>query len=455
MRLNNSHARNHTMIRFTLALLLLCAPGILHAQDSAYSLEASVLYALEHHASIKNALLEEQVAERKIDQLKGAGTPQLNFSGEVNDFIDVPTSFVPGDFFGGGPGTYIPVQFGQQYTAAGGINFNQLLFEGSYIVGLQAAKNYRDLSRKQTRQSKTEVAINVTKAYYGALVADARLAIVEANITRVNKLLTETAALNKAGFVEKLDVDRLELTYNNLLVEREKVLSFKLLGYLLLKFHMGYPYDKEIVLTENLEEISTRKNTMPENINTENRPEFQTLRASREMQVLDVKLQRYSYLPSLVAIGTFSYNNARTQFDFFDPSLRWYPTTLIGARLNVPIWTGLQKSAKVSQAKLNLQKIDNSIELMRNSFALELAGASKNYQNILMSLEITRKNRELAKEISRVAKVKYESGIGSSLELVDAESSLREADANYFSTLYELLIARLEVEKASGGIIID
>ncbi|MCE2847155.1 MAG: TolC family protein [Sphingobacteriales bacterium] len=427
------------MIRYTLALLLLCAPGFLQAQDSAYSLEASVLYALEHHASVKNALLEEQVAERKIDQLKGAGTPQLNFSGEINDFIDVPTSFVPGDFFGGAPGSYVPVQFGQQYSAAGGINFNQLLFEGSYIVGLQAAKNYRELSRK----------------YYGALVADARLAIVEANITRVNKLLTETAALNKAGFTEKLDVDRLELAYNNLLVEREKVLSFKLLGYLLLKFHMGYPYDKEIVLTENLEEISTRKNTVPEKINTENRPEFQSLRASRDLQALDVKLQRYSYLPSLVAIGTFSYNNARTQFDFFDPSLRWYPTTLIGARLNVPIWTGLQKSAKVSQARLNLQKIDNSIELMRNTFALELAGASKNYQNILMSLEITRKNRELAKEISRVAKVKYESGIGSSLELVDAESSLREADANYFSTLYELLISRLEVEKASGAITID
>lgn len=438
--------------RILVLLLLQAATTATFAQQSSFTLEDAIRYALEKHANVKNAMLDERIAERRVDELTGAGTPQIRFNSEVNNFIDIPVSFVPGEFFGAEPGVYIPVQFGQQYSMSGGFTFSQLLFDGSYLVGLQAARTYRELSLKKTKQTRTEVAVNVTKAYYGALVSDARLDIIEANLQRVEKLLNETRALNKAGFVEKVDVDRMELTYNNLLVEKEKVMNFKALSYLLLKYNMSYPYQDQIVLAERLEEIAKKKTTVPDKVNLDNRPEYEVLTVSRKMQELDVKLSKSGQMPNLVAFGTFSYNNARNQFDFFTGGLRWFPTTLIGAKLSLPIWTGLQNKSKVSQSRLTLEKIDNALDLMRNSFQLELDQAKTNYRNNLLSLDFVRKNRELAKEISRVAKTKYDNGLGSSLEMVNAESDVREADANFFNVLYDTLISQIELERISGSI---
>jgi len=433
-------------------VLMLAAAGTINAQQSSFTLDDAIQYALDKHASVKNAVLDERIADRKVDELTGAGTPQIRFNGELNNFIDVPVSFVPGEFFGAEAGQYIPVQFGQQYSMSGGFSFSQLVFDGSYLVGLQAARTYRELSQKKTKQSRTDVAVNVTKAYFGALVSDARLDIIEANLQRVEKLMNETKALNKAGFVEKVDVDRMELTYNNLLVEKEKVMNFKALSYLLLKYNMNYPYQEQIILAERLEEIAKKKTTVPDKVNLENRPEYEVLSVSRKMQELDVKLSKAGYMPNLVAFGTFSYNNARNQFDFFSGGLKWFPTTLIGARLSVPIWTGLQNKSKLAQSRLSLEKIDNALDLMRNSFQLELDQARTNYRNNLLSLDFVRKNRELAKEISRVSKTKYDNGLGSSLEMVNAESDVREADANFFNVLYDTLISQIELERISGSI---
>ena len=126
--------------------------GSLQAQDSTFSLQQAIDYALANHSAVKNALIEEEIANKKINELIGAGTPQINGSAELNNFLDIPVSFVPGEFFDGEPGTFFPVQFGQQYSASAGVSISQLLFDGSYMVGLQASKTYRELSRKQSRQ---------------------------------------------------------------------------------------------------------------------------------------------------------------------------------------------------------------------------------------------------------------------------------------------------------------
>ncbi|MBK9319752.1 MAG: TolC family protein [Bacteroidetes bacterium] len=426
--------------------------GSLQAQDSTFSLQQAIDYALANHSAVKNALIEEEIANKKINELIGAGTPQINGSAELNNFLDIPVSFVPGEFFDGEPGTFFPVQFGQQYSASAGVSISQLLFDGSYMVGLQASKTYRELSRKQSKQTRTETAVNVSKAYYGALVAEARMEIIDANLERVVKLLSDTKAYYENGFVEKIDVDRIELTYNNLMVEKEKILRYKSISYTLLKFQMSYPAGQEIKLSDKLEEIALKNTSIPENVNLANRPEYEVMSVNKRLQELDVKRYKSMYLPGLVAFGSFSYNNARNQFDIFDSGLRWFPTSLIGLKLSIPLWDGLQKSAKISQSKLTLQKVENAMDLMKNSYALELESAKINFQNYTSSLVIVKKNKELANEIARVAKSKYDNGVGSSLEVVDAESSLREADANFFNTLYDTIIARIDLDKSSGQI---
>ncbi len=437
-------------------LLTLCLYSMVamtaKAQDNIFSLKQAIDYALTNHSSVKNALLEEEIAGKKINELIGVGTPQINGSAELNDFLDIPVSFVPGEFFDGEPGSFFPVQFGQQYTASAGVSITQLLFDGSYLVGLQASRTYRELSHKQIKQTRTETAVNVSKAYYGALVSDARMEIIVANIERVQKLLNDTRALYQNGFVEKIDVDRIELTYNNLMVEKEKIIRFKNISYTLLKFQMSYPAKQEIHLSDKLEEIVLNGGALPDSVNVNNRPEYEVMAVNKRLQELDVKRYNSMYLPSLVAYGNFSYNNARNTFDIFESGLKWFPTSIIGLKLSVPLWDGLQKSSKVSQAKLTLQKVENAMELMRNSYQLELESALSNFQNYSSSLVIVKKNKELANDIARTAKIKYDNGVGSSLELVDAESSLKEADANYFSTLYETIIARIDLDKASGQI---
>ncbi|MBL7924447.1 MAG: TolC family protein [Bacteroidia bacterium] len=422
------------------------------AQDNSFSLKQAIDYALANHSSVLNSKLDEEIAHKKVHELVGIGTPQIAASAELNNFLDIPVSFVPGEFFGEEAGTFLPVQFGQQYSASAGISVSQLLFDGSYLVGLQASRTYHELSRKQSKQTRTETVVNVSKAYYGALVSEARMEIIEANLQRVEKILNDTRALFQNGFVEKIDVDRIELTYNNLLVEKEKIQRFKNISYTLLKFQMSYPARDPIVLSDKIEEIALKDAVLPDSVNLGNRPEYEVMSVNRQLQELDIKRYKSTYLPSLVAFGSFSYNNARNQFDIFEPGLKWFPTTLVGAKLSIPIWDGLQKSARVSQAKLGLQKIDNAMVIMKNSFQLELESAKTNFQNYSSSLVIVKKNRELAFEIARVAKVKYDNGVGSSLEVVDAESSLRESDANYFNTLYDTIIARIDLDKASGAI---
>jgi outer membrane protein TolC len=433
-------------------LAFLSTLPLLAQEGQSFSLQQAIQYAFAHQATVLNSVIDEEISKKKVNELVGLGTPQIEASAELNNFLEIPVSFVPGEFFGGEPGSFLPVQFGQQFTASAGVNVSQLLFDGSYLVGLQASRTYAELSRKQTKQTRTESAIAVSKAYYGALVSDARMELIEANVERVKKLLDETRVLYENGFVEKIDVDRIELTYNNLLVEKDKVSRFKAISYALLKFQMGYPAREAIVLSDKLEESTVNNITLPDSVNYSNRPEYEVLNVSRQLQELDVKRYKSTYLPSLVAFGTFSYNNARSDFDIFDNGLKWFPTAIIGARINIPIWDGLQKSARVSQAKLGLKKVDNALDLMKNSFSIELESARANYQNNFSSLVLTRKNRELATEISRVSKIKYDNGVGSGLELVNAESDLREADANYFNALYETIISRIDLDKASGNL---
>jgi len=434
-----------------LTLVIFLSENI-YAQENTFSLQQCIEYALKNHGSVLNAQLDEDIAQQKVNELRGLGTPQIEGTADFNNFLEVPTSFVPGEFFGGAPGAVIPVQFGLRYSSSAAINASQLLFDGSYLVGLQASKTYQNLSRKQSKQTRTEAAVNVTKAYYGAIVSNARMDVIDANLERVEKMLSEIRVLNLNGFVEKLDVDRLELAYNNLLVDKEKVKRFETLSYGLLKFQMGYPAAQPINLSDSLEVFNLQEVSIPESVNLTNIPEYEVMTVNKNLQELDVKRYKTTYLPSLVAFGSIGYNNGRNSFDIYQSGLKWYPSALIGAKLTVPIWDGLQKSSRISQAKLALKKVDNALVLMKNGFELELESAKANYMNNAASLSIVKKNKELATEIARVSKVKYDNGVGSSLEVVDAESALREADANYLNTLYETIIARIDLDKASGNL---
>jgi outer membrane protein TolC len=435
--------------------LLLLITGSLSAQDSSahYSLKQALDFAFQNQGDLKNAILEQEIAHQKVHEIEGLGTPQINGNAEINNFLELPTTFVPGEFFGGEPGSFAPVKFSQKYSASVGVSASQLIFDGSYLIGLKATKAYQDLSRKQMHQTKTDLAVKVTKAYYAVLVMDARMEIIDANIQRLEKLMNDTKAMYQNGFAEKIDADRIQLSYNNLLVEKEKITRFKDFSAALLKFQMGLKPNAPITLTDKLADFPWQDKAMlADSVDVSKRPEFSLMQSQQRLQELDLQRYKSTYYPSLVGIASLSENASRNEFNIFNTAYRWYPTALVGLKLTVPIWDGLQKSARVNQSKLLLKKVNNSMEMLKDGLQLDYINARSNYQNNLSSLETMKNSRDLSTEIVRVSKVKYDNGVGSSLELIQAETSKREADANYFNTLYDTIIAKIDLDKSTGAI---
>jgi outer membrane protein TolC len=416
-----------------------------------FSLQEAIDYAQTYHSSIQNAKIDEEIAANTVKQTIGIGLPQVNGNVNFQDFIKVPTSLVPGEIFGQ-PGRLLPVQFGVKYQSSFGLELNQLLFDGTYIVGLQASKTYRELSMKSLKRSRIETSVAVTKAYYSVLVSNELLNLLDANMVRLKKSLDDTKALYKNGFVEKIDVDRLTVLHNNLETERENVIRLLDLNVNLLKFQMGMSVQSKLTLKDSIAGLQVAQTFAVSDTSVyKNRIEYSLLETQKKLNELDLKRYKSQFLPSLSAFGSTSQNALSNSFGtMFDRS---FPTTLIGFRLSVPIISGGIKLYQVRNAKLEILKAQNNLINLRNGISLEVEQAQTIYRNGLKSLENQNRNMELAQEVLRVTKIKYEQGVGSSIEVTTAETSLKESQNNYINALYDLLINKVNMDKALGKIV--
>jgi outer membrane protein TolC len=440
---------------------------------ATFTLNQAISYAQQHQLSIANAKIDEQIAKNTVKQTIGIGLPQLSASADFNDFLKMPTSIFP-DFISplvykaftdnnvkdgnGNPitmppglGGSTPVQFGTKFTSSGSLQLTQLLFDGSYLVGLQASKTYKELSVKNTTRTKIETTVAVTKAYYSVLVSNEQLALVDANIDRLKKTLNDTEQLFKNGFVEKIDVDRLTVLNNNLLTERENVIRLLALNVNLLKFQMGMTIGSKLSLTDQITTINIDSTpVLNDGQAYSKRIEYSLLQTQQKLNELDVKRYKSLFLPTLAAFGNTSANFQDNKFsNLYDKS---FPSTVIGLKLSLPIYSGGQKIYQLRNAKLATLKTQNNLINLQNSIDLEVSQAQTTYLNGQKSLENQRRNMDLAKEVLRVTKIKYEQGVGSSLEVTTAETSLKEAQNNYISALYDMLINKVNLDKALGNI---
>lgn len=439
-------------------MLLALLPISISAQTvqptADFSLQAAIDYALKHNSNYLNAELDVKMAKYKNKEVLGMGLPQINASADVKDYFDIPTSLLPGQFFGAPAGTFIPVKFGTQYNATMGGSVSQLIFNSDYVVGLQASKELRILSERNVNRTKVETVVMITKAYYSALINRERIKTLDANITRVKKMFDDTKALNISGFTEKIDVERIELIYNNLLTEKEKLMRLVGLTETLLKFQMGYDLKQPINLTDELkaEQLADIDLLVDSKINYDARPEFTLLQSQQKLNNLEIKRYRLQYLPSLVGYFSYTKQAQRTTFDIFDVSKKWFPIGVVGATLNVPIFAGGQKYFKIQQAKISLQKTNNSITNLKSFIEFEATSSSISYKNAYASMLTQKKNKELAQNIYNTSLKKYAAGVGSNLELIIAESGLKEAETNYLSAVYDLVVAKTDLDRALGNI---
>ncbi|MFM2401795.1 MAG: hypothetical protein RI950_1312 [Bacteroidota bacterium] len=436
-------------------LFLLAA---LAANAQTFSLKQAVDYAITHQVQVKNSQIDLLNASAKINEIKAIGLPQVSGSFALTNNLILQRVFIPAKIFNpaAAEGELIAAKFGVENSGFANVGLSQLVFDGTYLLGLKASSVYKDLSVKSLTQSKQQVAENVTKAYYGILVNEKRMALLRLNVGRLDTLLKETRALNQQGFVEKIDVQRLDVQANNLRTELENVNRLQELSYSLLKFQMGYPMEEPIRTSESLDkiELATFNTNTAGDFSYANRIEYSILQTQESLAELDLKSIKAGYLPRLLLNANYGYNAGANGFGDL-MSKQWFDNSAITMSLQIPIFDGYSKKYKAVQSENNLQKVRQSFGLLKSSIDLQRSQASITLKNALESMKEQKANLDLANEISRVTRVKYQQGVGSNLEVLNAESSIKESQVNYFTALYNALIAKVEVEKANGTLYID
>jgi outer membrane protein TolC len=470
---------------YRILIICLIVPLFTEAQNQnskALSLEECVQYALENSVTVKNAVLDEEIADARVKETRGIGFPQIDATVGLLHNQKLPRFFAQytegqGGFFdlssvpGIQDGDVVAMpnffQLGSSGNAA--LNINQILFNGSYLVGLKAASAYRELSIRSTKQSKEQTVQQVTKAYYGVLINKDRMNLFDNNIARVDSLLKTTQALNKNGFAEGIDVDRIQVTLNNLMAERDKFYNLQELSVLLLKFQMNFPMDQPLDVTGDIASLQIDEGLLKNyelDWDYTKRSDYALLEANRNLQNLDVRNKFSTALPSLSAFANLGYStqsqNISGLFKTNSSGVpdseqvgpdKWYSFSTFGLNLNIPIFSGLQRSYKLQQAKMNLLKIENNFTSLKSAIDLEVKQAAISYLNAIKSLESQRANSGLAANIARITKIKYEEGVGSNLEVIEAEASLKESQVNYYNALYDALIAKVDLDKAYGKLL--
>jgi outer membrane protein len=458
--MNKSNTTYIIMKHLLFTVSLVCAIAFTgHAQQApptgqvySFTLADCINYAYEHQDTVLNANLDVKSAGYHVKEIIGQGLPQVSGSASFQDYIQIPTTLIPGEFIGQ-PGTFIPLKFGVKYQSNIGINATQILFDGNYFVGLQGRKTYQQLFNLSYNRSKIDANVNVTKSYFQVLVSNEQIKLLDANINQIKQTLDQTSAQNKQGFVEKIDVDRLTVQYNNLVTTRENTVRLLALNYQLLKFQMGMPIENNVILKDKIEDIKLDMNAADMTADTSfyhSRVEYNLLETQKKLDEYDVKSKRAQFLPKLTFNSSFA--NSYQDNSFSRLYSNSYPNSYIGLNLSVPIFSGFQHKYQLKQSQIIVMKAENDLFNLKNGLGLQASQAKITYVNGLQSLNNQKQNQALAQEVLRVAKIKYQQGVGSSIEVTQAETDLQNADNNYIQGLYQALVSKVDLDKAYGRI---
>jgi outer membrane protein TolC len=421
-------------------------------QTYNFSLQDCINYAYEHQDTVLNAKLDIKSADYRVKEIIGGGLPQITGGATFQDYLKIPTTLLPGEFFNA-PGTFVPVKFGVKYQSNLTLDVNQIIFDGSYIIGLKARNTYKELSQRNYTRSKIDASVVVTKAYYQVLVSNEQIKLLDANLTQLKQQLDQTTAQNKQGFVEKIDVDRLNYQYNDLQTRRENIVRLLVLNYQLLKFQMGMPIMENLILKDKLVDVKLNENVADLNTDTtfyKNRVEYGLFETQLKLNQYEVKRRKAAFLPSLNAFG--NYTSSYQNNGFSNLYSNSFPASYIGLRLNVPIFNGFQRTNQLRQSEITVLKSKNDLDRLKDALSLQASAARINFFNGLQTLKSQQRNRELAQEVLRVTKIKYQQGVGSSIEVTQAQTALEDADNKYIQGLYDALVSKVDLDKAYGRI---
>ena len=423
------------------------------SQKKNLTLEECISLALENNENLKNSYLEEKISTALSKEYLSVGLPQISFDGGIKYNHEVQKSIIDiSRFMPGVPeGTEQEVQFGQTYDGRMDLYVNQMIFNGSYFVGVSASRELIRLSEKMTKRNIIDIYESVQKAYFTALNTKSRIDLVNENLDRLSELLDQTNKLYENGFVEKLDIDRITVSYNNLKSEKIKADRLYDLSISVLKFQIGLPIQIEIELIGELsEDMINNFSYELKDFDYSKRIEYSILQTDKNLKSYDLKNNRSQYLPQIYANYNYGYNSSASQSNLFFNSDRWKKFGTLGFLVVIPIFDGFLKRSRINQSKYKIEQIENQMMFLERSINLQINQSLANFENSKESLEITRKNLNLARDVYYASEKKYSEGVGSNLELIDSNNSLKTAQNQYYNALYESVIASIDIKKTLG-----
>ncbi len=442
---------NYLTRQLLLLIVLLSGLSALQAQSEPppiFSLDAAVDYAMSNSNAIRNAQVDILDAEQNVKEQFSRGLPQINGTLGFQHFLKVPVLPLPEAFAMGDPNAPTSIAFQLKNSFTAGLSAQGMIFDGSFFVGLRAARASGDYFNLQLENTRRTVRGQVTQAYFPTLLLKTNLDILDNNISSLEKLKNEVAAQYDAGFVEQLDVDRLVLSLNNLRSQRDQVAQQAENALRALKFTLNFPVDEPLRVEDDLDKLETEIDAalLTSDIAYQARPEIRLLDKTIELQGLNEELQKAAYLPTVYAsiAGQYQYQGDNFKDGF------WAPTIVLGLTANVPIYDFGGRAARVERAKLATQKIVNQRNDVQRGIQLEVLNARNTFMANNNRLRATKENLALAQRIYDTTQIKYREGVGSSVEVVQAEQALYESQANYLNALYETLVAKENLFLALG-----
>ena len=443
-------------MNYILVLIYVFFSFLSFSQERKLTLKECIQLATENNENLKNSKLEERISKALSREYLSIGLPQINLDGGLKYNHDVPKSLIDiSRFMPGVPeGTEQEVQFGQAYDGRVDLFINQMIFNGSYFVGLSAAKELVRLSEKLTKRDEIDINISVRKAFYTVLNTKSRIELVNNNLERLQNLLNETTQLYQNGFIEKLDVDRIQVAFNNLNSEKIKADRLYELSKEVLNFQIGLPVGTNIELIGSLSEDIV--NDFSYNLNDfdySKRIEYSILQTDKNLKFYDLKNNRSQYYPQIYANYNYGYNTSSSNYDLFFESDRWKSFGTLGLKIIVPIFDGFLKRSKINQSKYKIEQVENQMMFLERSINLQINQSIINYENTKESLTISKQNLELAQNVYNATERKYKEGVGSNLELIDSNNSLKIAQNQYYNSLYESIIASIDIKKTLGTLL--
>ncbi len=459
--------------RLLAALLCAWSAGALAQQTYKLSAKEAVDIAFKNVADLKNARADYQIAVARNREITAMAYPQIAATVSGNHYLTLPLIQFPDatemsvydvlkrEGVKDGNGNTITADgefnvrsfsFFSPWNVQLGAQVQQLLFEPQVFVGLQARKALLESSDLQIKVTEDKVRETVYKSYYAVLISEKQLWYVQESLKRLQKLSHDMEIMYQNGFVEKLDIDKAQVTLNNTRSVENQLKNGIAIGYAVLKMNLGIAQADSLQLTDSLSASDLKDGLLEENFSYDNRHEIKLLDKAKQLQGYDIRRYKLSYFPTVSAFYGFQKTGQRSSADpnaNRDPWF-WYNTNQIGISINVPLFDGGQKKQKIQQSRFALQKVENTLEATKQGIDLERTVAKNTLVNALLTLGVQDDNMKLAEKVYNSEKKKYEIGTGSSFSILSADTDLQQAQSNYFKALYDSIIARISYLKALG-----